>query len=281
MGIQYEFVRNERGEIVHVSDAEKGLSYFCANKDCGGEMIFRSGDIRAHHFAHKHKDFDHKGESILHYNTKLLLFDYIKKFVCNGDPLYVQFECEYCCGIHGINILDGIDAVYMEKGIGGICRPDISLFSGDDAIIALEVVVTHDVESHVMEYMRDNGIKCLKVFVDEKLYSILLERYCNYDPNILYWLSDVDIIGICTSDYCHAFKVDTLKKKQLSILANRVRFRSGKHEGKNVKYVYKNDMRYLYRMLRRKHLNKDIFTDEIIRVVSDMHSFGYINWFDF
>lgn len=202
MTIQFEFVKTESGDIVHVSQAEKGISYFCANPDCNGQMIFRRGEIRTPHFAHKHKDFDHEGESILHYNTKILLFDYIKKFISSNDPLYLQFECD-CSQIHGINILDGVDNVYMEKNVNSIYRPDIALSREDEIKIVIEVVVTHDIEPEATAYLKNQNIPYIKILTTEKLYAQILEKYKKHDSCILILSENVELVGISTLDYCN------------------------------------------------------------------------------
>lgn len=202
MTIQFEFVKTESGDIVHVSQAEKGISYFCANLDCNGQMIFRRGEIRTPHFAHKHKDFDHEGESILHYNTKILLFDYIKKFISSNDPLYLQFECD-CSQIHGINILDGVDDVCMEKNVNSVYRPDIALSRENEIKIVIEVVVTHDIEPEATAYLKNQNIPYIKILTTQKLYAQTLKKYQKYDSCILILSENVGLVGISTLDYCN------------------------------------------------------------------------------
>lgn len=202
MTIQFEFVKTESGDVVHVSQAEKGISYFCANPNCNSQMVFKKGKIRTPHFAHKHKDFDHEGESILHYNTKILLFDYIKKFISSNDPLYIQFECD-CSQIHGIDILDGVDDVYMEKNVNGIYRPDIALSLEDEIKMVIEVVVTHDIEPEATTYLKNHNIPYIKVLVTQELYAQILKKYHKHDSNILVLSENVKLVGISTLDYCN------------------------------------------------------------------------------
>jgi hypothetical protein len=205
MAVQFEFAGTEAGEIVHASVAKKGVRYFCANPICNGEMILKKGEIREHHFAHKHKDYDHEGESLLHYNLKILLFGYIKSFADDKNPLYLlnQFSPAES---QKINILDDVDGVFVEKNATLKYRPDISLHSRNKFIMAVEIVVTHDLEPEAESYLKENLIPCIKVAASNELYTLLLERYLKQDPDFLLMPNEAELL-----------KFDSMKRNEWNI----------------------------------------------------------------
>jgi len=67
--LRKEDVATDVSELKHISNAERGSSYFCP--DCKGELGVRKGEKNAHHFYHKSGfSCDHQGESYLHLLAK-------------------------------------------------------------------------------------------------------------------------------------------------------------------------------------------------------------------
>jgi hypothetical protein len=201
MTVQFEFAKTSSGKIVHVTKAEKGEKFTCANPNCNGEMILKKGEIRRPHFAHKHVEYDHGGETPLHYNTKILLFDFLQNSAINETPTFVQFKCS-CSETHSINLLEHITDVYVEKQVTKIYRPDISLYSENKFKMALEIIVTHDLESEASSYLKKHEIPYLTIKATSHLYSALLQRYITNTLELLELSEDVEIEGIDTLDYC-------------------------------------------------------------------------------
>ena len=70
--LKYAFTSN--GEIIHISQAESGMSgdYLCPK--CGSILIAKKGDIRSHHFAHYNfEQCTGAQESALHFMAKDIL----------------------------------------------------------------------------------------------------------------------------------------------------------------------------------------------------------------
>ena len=165
-------------------------------------MIMRKGEIRTPHFAHKHIDFDHGGETPLHYNTKILLFEFIQRSLTNKNPTFVTFECE-CSETHSINLLEDVTDVYLEKQVTEIYRPDISIYCGNTFKMAIEVIVTHDLEAEALSYLKQHDIPFLKINTTPELYSNLIQKYRTNTPELLELSNDVEIEGISILDYCN------------------------------------------------------------------------------
>ncbi|WP_342305008.1 competence protein CoiA family protein [Methanolobus sp. ZRKC5] len=201
MAVQFEFAKTSSGKIVHVSNATKDDTFTCANPNCNGEMILRKGKIRRPHFAHKHVDFDHGGETPLHYNTKILLYDFFQTCLLHETPASVQFECS-CSEVHFINLLDDVNSIQMEKHVAENYRPDLSLFNNDELKIIVEIIVTHDLENEAITFLKNAKIPFLKVRTNAKLYSELLKNYISNEHALLKLSDDVKIKGLLTLNYC-------------------------------------------------------------------------------
>lgn len=201
MTVKFEFAKTDSGEIVHSRNAEKGQRFTCINSVCNGEMILKKGQVRVSHFAHKNAEFDHAEETALHYNTKVLLYDFLQNAVLNNEPVFVQFEC-HCSKIHSINILENIKSVYLEKQVSDVYRPDLSLYCENKFMLAIEVVVTHDLEKEALSYLEKHNVPYLKLITTPKLYSELLDKYFSKNPNLLSLSECVEFFGISILDYC-------------------------------------------------------------------------------
>ena len=105
-----------------VNKSEKSFLAFDTNKDekpfycpaCMGEVVLKKGNVKIHHFAHKPDascDYG-KGESELHYRTKIEIYESLKQ----------QPNCRKC---------------EIERHLGTV-RPDISLYV-NDIPVAIEI----------------------------------------------------------------------------------------------------------------------------------------------
>ena len=99
------------GELHHVSD----FAHLSVNErpeaiceECRNPLIFKCGDEKAHHFAHRNGDeCTGKGEGIEHYNAKLYLTDTLKK----TNSIVALNRCRWCSGLSGDKITVEYDDV--------------------------------------------------------------------------------------------------------------------------------------------------------------------------
>lgn len=197
MSIQYEFALCE-DNITHISEAKKTNTYHCFN--CGGEMIVKAGNVRAHHYSHKNVCVVGGGEGILHYNFKLLLYNYMKLMLSHKKPLNFYWHCD-CQQIHTFNALDGFSDVEIEQYVSENYKPDIIL-KNDTEIMIIEIIDKHDIENHGIKYITDNKIPLIKIYIDENMYGILLERYKLLESDILEINDDVVVYNIDLNNFC-------------------------------------------------------------------------------
>lgn len=133
----------DTGELVKPEVADKVKRYFCPG--CGCQLIFRSGSVVAPHFAHKTEGIC-TGESVLHKTAKALLVQTVRSHIAQ-PRITIRCACETCCEtftklLPGKAFSDAFEEIHISKRI---C--DVVAFRGEGAILAIEVLVTHAVDS--------------------------------------------------------------------------------------------------------------------------------------
>lgn len=160
------------GNLVSIDDVTKGQKYTCPA--CGAELSLRISKIppgqkhhRRNHFAHKGNTDNHCSESFLHKLFKERCAEFISNKIAKQETLYFYWRCKKCYEEHKGNLLKTAKKVDIEYNLG-VCKPDIALLDGnDDAIIVIEIVVTHKPEDNALKYYEDNNIACLQINVDD------------------------------------------------------------------------------------------------------------------
>ena len=205
MVIQLEYALDEVNTVTSIYTASKNKRYYCPVPSCAGELIVKKGDIRAHHFAHKNIKINHKPETILHHNTKILLFKYLQHFISEKRSLNISFRCS-CENIHNINILKKVDEIRCEKEIKDGYRPDLTLLNNNKPILYVEIIVTHDVDKN--NYQIIGNTPLIKIKPTEGIYNDLNEKFNKLDDN-LYNFQNTDkhmsLKNIYGFQYCDSY----------------------------------------------------------------------------
>jgi len=165
-----------QGQMVHVSQVERGLDCDCVCPVCKERVLARKGEEVRHHFAH-HRRGHCSPETVLHQVGKKLLRRRCRKHLRKGLSLPIQWDCPHCPDTHDGNLLKVARRVEMEKKLEG-CRPDVTLFDGNGAPVAiLEVVVSHDPDENVLEYCDANDVTlvCFRVDTGRDLLAFEVE----------------------------------------------------------------------------------------------------------
>ena len=188
---------DNEGNEIHIDNAIKGRKYFCPI--CGDELILRTSNIpkgqkyhRKNHFAHKTVSVNNCSESYLHKRTKQRLVALIReKINSESKELTFGWHCEECGEYHKGNLIKKAVKVLEEYDLD-ICRPDIALLDNDGkVVIVIEVVVTHEPETKVLSYYKDNKIVCLQLVVhdfedcDDLEEKLLRVNNVNVCPNAI------------------------------------------------------------------------------------------------
>lgn len=145
------------GNVVHISEVERGEACGCYCPVCQESLISRKGEVKQHHFAHK-PDSNCSGETVLHQLGKLFLSERISTALSIGDPIPIEWSCKECSDVHQGNLVKKAVSLVTEISFGS-CRPDIALLNSDgDPVVFIEVVVTHSPDENVLEYASNHNI---------------------------------------------------------------------------------------------------------------------------
>lgn len=165
--VQYEYAAD--GEtIIHISEAKRHTAYTCPNEQCRGEMYSHKGPVKAHHFHHTSAP-DHGGETAIHFNIKYGIYRLLTDAIENNyDAIITTKICPLCERLHTTCLLSNAATVMLERKVGPII-PDVSIeYACGKVGIAFEIVNTHDQSRESVEYMKENGIVCIKIEASEE-----------------------------------------------------------------------------------------------------------------
>jgi hypothetical protein len=141
---------------------------------CGQPVVMKLGSKRAYHCAHQPSDncvLMH-GETALHFNTKMHFY----RQLLSGNSLSITVRCagiqsgEDCGETLSRLWLEGWDAVEVEYALDSR-RPDIVLLKAGRAIGAVEIFVTHQVDTEKAIDLRRQGIQWIEVKASPALYE--------------------------------------------------------------------------------------------------------------
>lgn len=137
------------GELTHISEVDSGLIENCLCPKCGSFLIAKKGDVRKHHFAHY--NFENclgAQETAIHLLAKeILLHERCISLVSNTNK--------------DINNLISFDAVSLEVREHGLVYDAVG-YKGDYCL-AIEIKVTHEVDSRKREIVINQGIRMIEI----------------------------------------------------------------------------------------------------------------------
>ncbi len=143
--LRLPYALDAAGHVVHVDHVPRGKDCACSCPSCEQPVLARQGEIRQHHFAHIGLRCDPDGQ--LHETAKLLLYERIAASIAQAEAVPVRWDCPICLLKHERNLLDGTkaDQVRCEyRWAEANIRADIALLSRSEAVLLIEVVVTHE-----------------------------------------------------------------------------------------------------------------------------------------
>ena len=147
-------------EMVHVSEAGRGLRCGCVCPACRSDLIAKQGKVREHHFAHAGgEECAHAVETSLHRAAKDIL---AKRREIVLPAVKVSFPH---APRHDIAVAPerrySIESVETEKKIQSIIPDVIARIVGRKLLV--EVKVTHGVDSGKSRKIRDLGLSCVEI----------------------------------------------------------------------------------------------------------------------
>jgi len=136
---------------------------------CMNPVILKLGSERVHHYAHQPDVIcaTTQPETALHLNTKF----YIYRQLLSGTRLYLKQQCSNGCGkSRNIPWVRDWVRVEIESNIGPF-RPDILIVASGGTNKAIEIKVTHPIESEKEAFFNEQKIGCLEVGASESIYD--------------------------------------------------------------------------------------------------------------
>lgn len=187
----------KNGEIVNVSDVEKGLKCECVCPACGESLVAKKGNKVMHHFAHyAGHNCEYGYESSLHLAAKEILSN-AKKIII--PAVYLVFPESYKKEeLISESKEIKIDKVVLEKRYNDIV-PDIVIYAGGKQFF-VEIFVTHKIDDEKLTKLRSANISTIEIDLSKKsetvttteLTDILLndssEKRWKYNAFAEYWL---------------------------------------------------------------------------------------------
>lgn len=150
------------GEIVHISQVERGAACQCVCDKCGSHLIARRGPVRVDHFAHTNSDCQGNQETLLHLKAKEIISE-SKRLVVQG---------------HKGNQEVVFDHVEIEQPVGPYRVDAVGVKSGKQCMI--EIAVTHRCAQEKVQYFRSNKLVVVEIALDARREFDGLEAFAEY-----------------------------------------------------------------------------------------------------
>ena len=142
--LRVPFAVDDVERIHSPATAEKGRNYFCPA--CGALVIFKQGEIRTAHFAHKVSDICNQ-ESITHKTAKLLVQNAVREWkLGNSSSPTLQRACRICGTYISQPLPEKVENAVLEYRLADGSIADVVLLVGETAQAAVEIRVTHAVD---------------------------------------------------------------------------------------------------------------------------------------
>ncbi len=145
------------GDLLHISDVERGLRCDCVCPVCNERLVARKGEKVKHHFGH-YPGANCSAETVLHQLGKRLLHRRITAAIADGTSLPTTWPCLHCDDQHEGNLVKLAHTAEMEMPLGA-CRPDVAILKPDGTPVAfVEIVVSHPPDENVLAYAAAHGV---------------------------------------------------------------------------------------------------------------------------
>ncbi len=148
MDYKVPYALNVAGDLISVNEAKKEEKYFCI--ECGSELIYKAGDIREKHFAHK-VDLNCSIESVIHKIAKKLIVQIIKRNLDNKQEIHLNIKCDNCDKPHKITIKAGVFSGAQEEVQISKYRCDAVGYREGKPSLAIEIFNSHKVDNKKAE----------------------------------------------------------------------------------------------------------------------------------
>lgn len=183
------YAMSEKGEVVHISETERGLACKCVCPACGDTLIARKGDEVEHHFAHASgTDCQYGFASSLY----CAFYREIKQLGYLVLPPYIKNRSvvEGSSGIHKImpRAKVRVDSVELTKKANGAVTAIAAYCSGKPLLIKLLTAYTTGKKN--MSQITALGLPMLEIDLsrEDTVDDTSVNRLLTTAPPQIYWL---------------------------------------------------------------------------------------------
>lgn len=186
-----KYAIKKSGDLVHISEVERGLACECVCSSCGDVLVARKGDIKDHYFAH-HKNLNctKAFETVLHLLAKEIILNsreillppiiILNKYTYSKNEVKGPYRLKYT-------------KVEAEKYINGI-KPDLLITTGStkqEKQCAIEILVTHKVEDKKCSHFENINLPAIEIDlsnVDRMIEKYELEQLIINNTDNKHWI---------------------------------------------------------------------------------------------
>ena len=149
--LRVPFAFDDEKRLYDPQTAEKGKHYFCPA--CQDTVIFRKGEIKTAHFAHKASETCNQ-ETILHKTAKQRIVEVISDWKSGKiDAPILKRTCEICRKFTDQPLPDKVEYAMLEYRILDGFIVDVALIVENKPVAAIEIRVTHAVNESKAELL--------------------------------------------------------------------------------------------------------------------------------
>jgi hypothetical protein len=168
------------GNLVHISNVDKGLKCGCVCPACNHPLVARKGEKTVHHFAHHNSSECAKSvETALHLCAKEILERRRKIRLPKVEVEFNSYRDNWVISDEMVIEFDKVRLEYMMDKI----VPDVFVYVKGRPLL-IEITVTHQTEASKINKIMGLGLSCLELDLSrikreislEELEEIVIER---------------------------------------------------------------------------------------------------------
>lgn len=186
---------DEENCILHVNDAQKGISYTCPL--CGDRIIARNGGkMQRPHFSHFKKSSKAcNGESVLHHLFQQKAITVLQTHIERKEPFLIEWSCPLCCRKYTKDLLQKVASIQARPMIE-TNQPDIALIDqAGRPLFAIHFLVRKKLTKKVLHCYEEKGIILIQYHLVENDWQQVEEK-----------LHRPDEVSFCNNGECYNFQ---------------------------------------------------------------------------
>lgn len=160
------------GALVYVSQVPSGLACGCKCPACDAALVAKKGQSRLHHFAHaKDSDCAASVETALHLAAKEIL---ARRQQISLPAVEVKVYSARHSSVLAPAQVYSLDRIELERRVGEVIPDVLAYMRGRP--VAIEIRVSHAVESPKIAYFRSIGLSAVEIDLSRAPRTLTMEE---------------------------------------------------------------------------------------------------------